>query len=218
MDHVQEHGTPGGHTCEANGQPLCEPHHDRKTKKAWDAVIDTNRDVTWTSMLGRIYVTKAHDFRQYTRLLSTATTAVDEAIDEGLDREDAINAAIYQALSYREDRARLQVDEFDDGFYAWGMVDLTHTGKQGRRVYYADPEVSRAERDRHRAATEPGDADPEGTSPEATSPEATSPDGTGPDGASSDGASPDGAGSDGNNDSGGNVTPWSDCEDDPPPF
>ncbi|WP_247094145.1 HNH endonuclease signature motif containing protein, partial [Ornithinimicrobium sp. F0845] len=41
MDHVQEHGTPGGHTCEANGQPACDPHHDQKTKKAWDAVIDT---------------------------------------------------------------------------------------------------------------------------------------------------------------------------------
>ncbi|MCK0114362.1 hypothetical protein MWU75_19705, partial [Ornithinimicrobium sp. F0845] len=80
---VQEHGTPGGHTCEANGQPACDPHHDQKTKKAWDAVIDTNRDVTWTTLLGRIYRTKAHDYTQYTKLLTAATTHIDDTIAAG---------------------------------------------------------------------------------------------------------------------------------------
>ncbi|MCK0114357.1 HNH endonuclease, partial [Ornithinimicrobium sp. F0845] len=46
IDHVQEYGTAGGHTCIGNGQPLDEPHHDLKTKKHWDAVIHANRDVT----------------------------------------------------------------------------------------------------------------------------------------------------------------------------
>src|SRR5699024_1662786 len=49
IDHVQEHGTPGGHTCISNGQPLDAPHHDLKTKKHWDAVLHANRDVTWTT-------------------------------------------------------------------------------------------------------------------------------------------------------------------------
>ncbi|USQ79916.1 hypothetical protein NF556_20405 [Ornithinimicrobium faecis] len=152
IDHVQEHGTPGGHTCIANGQPLDTPDHDLKTKKLWDAVIHANRDVTWTTLLGRIYTTKAHDYRQYTKLLTAATTQVDEAIATGTDPAAAVDAAVYQALSYRPAGAKLEAeddDDFSELFTGWHSVTLTHTPESGRRTYHPAPDAMRAETQRH---------------------------------------------------------------------
>ncbi|MCK0110886.1 hypothetical protein MWU75_01845 [Ornithinimicrobium sp. F0845] len=83
IDHVQEYGTAGGDTSEANAQSAHDPHHDLKTKKAWDATINAQREVTWTTLLRRIYTTKAHDHTQYTKLLTAATGFVTAA--EGPD-------------------------------------------------------------------------------------------------------------------------------------
>ncbi|WP_256829365.1 HNH endonuclease signature motif containing protein, partial [Ornithinimicrobium faecis] len=152
IDHVQEHGTPGGHTCIANGQPLDAPDHDLKTKKLWDAVIHANRDVTWTTLLGRIYTTKAHDYNQYTKLLTAATTQVHEAIASGDDPAAAVDAAVYQALSYRPAGAKLEAEDDDDFsvvFTGWDSVTLTHTPESGRRTYHPAPEAMRAEAQRH---------------------------------------------------------------------
>ncbi|WP_256838396.1 HNH endonuclease signature motif containing protein [Ornithinimicrobium faecis] len=152
IDHVQEHGTPGGHTCIANGQPLDTPDHDLKTKKLWDAVIHANRDVTWTTLLGRIYTTKAHDYRQYTKLLTAATTQVEEAIATGTDPAAAVDAAVYQALSYRPAGAKLEAEDDDDWselFTGWDSVTLTHTPESGRRTYHPAPDTMRAEAQRH---------------------------------------------------------------------
>lgn len=77
IDHVQEYGTPGGDTSEANAQSVNDQHHNLKTMKLWDAVINKHRDVTWTTLLGRIYTTKAHDYTQYTKLLTAATQFVN---------------------------------------------------------------------------------------------------------------------------------------------
>ena len=209
MDHVQEHGTPGGHTCEANGQPVCEPHHDLKTKKAWDAVIDANRDVTWTTMLGRIYRTKAHDFDQYTKLLVAATTEIHVAIGDGADREDTINAAIYQALSYRDAGDTLETDDLDDEFYGWDQVTLTHTRSDGRRSYRPDPEARQAEVDRHRAAGDQG-----GTA--AGDQGGTAADGQGGTAAGDQGGSHHDTG-DATRGGRDPETPWS-HDDEPPPF
>ncbi|WP_256839013.1 HNH endonuclease signature motif containing protein, partial [Ornithinimicrobium faecis] len=152
IDHVQEHGTPGGHTCIANGQPLDTPDHDLKTKKLWDAVIHANRDVTWTTLLGRIYTTKAHDYRQYTKFLTAATTQVEEAIATGTDPAAAVDAAVYQALSYRPAGAKLEAeddDDFSELFTGWHSVTLTHTPENGRRTYHPAPDAMRAEAQRH---------------------------------------------------------------------
>ncbi|USQ78362.1 hypothetical protein NF556_11960 [Ornithinimicrobium faecis] len=152
IDHVQEHGTPGGHTCIANGQPLDTPDHDLKTKKLWDAVIHANRDVTWTTLLGRIYTTKAHDYNQYTKLLTAATTQVHEAIASGDDPAAAVDAAVYQALSYRPAGAKLEAeddDDFSELFTGWDSVTLTHTPESGRRTYHPAPDAMRAEAQRH---------------------------------------------------------------------
>ncbi|HLS45928.1 MAG TPA: HNH endonuclease signature motif containing protein, partial [Ornithinicoccus sp.] len=158
LDHVQEYGTQGGHTCEANGQAACEPHHDQKTKKAWDAVIDANRDVTWTTLLGRVYRTKAHDYNQYTRLLTAATAAIDEAIGEGVDPSTAVDAAIYQALSYRPPQGTLEADDdsldWDSPFAGWDQVILTHTDNHGQRRYRPDPDTAQTEASRHDATVD----------------------------------------------------------------
>uniref|UniRef100_UPI002117C3B5 HNH endonuclease signature motif containing protein n=1 Tax=Ornithinimicrobium faecis TaxID=2934158 RepID=UPI002117C3B5 len=200
IDHVQEHGTPGGHTCIANGQPLDTPDHDLKTKKLWDAVIHANRDVTWTTLLGRIYTTKAHDYRQYTKLLTAATQQVEEAIAAGTDPAAAVDAAVYQALSYRPAGAKLEAeddDDFSELFTGWHSLTLTHTPENGRRTYHPNPDTMRAEAQRHHDTddrvpdSEKDDQGERGTEPCGREPE---------------------AGDD------GPTTPWPRDPDAPPPF
>lgn len=163
IDHVQEYGTPGGQTRIGNGQPLDEPHHDLKTKKFWDATLHRNRDVTWTTMLGRIYTTKTHDYRQYTRLLRKAVTAVEDATTDGMSQAEAIDRQIYQALCYRPPGGTLQapddVFEDDSQFTSWDQVTTTHTRPDGQRSYRPDPQVSRAEYERVREVVSPAGAD-----------------------------------------------------------
>ncbi|USQ81656.1 HNH endonuclease [Ornithinimicrobium faecis] len=195
IDHVQEHGTPGGHTCIANGQPLDTPDHDLKTKKLWDAVIHANRDVTWTTLLGRIYTTKAHDYRQYTKLLTAATQQVDEAIATGTDPAAAVDAAVYQALSYRPAGAKLEAeddDDFSELFTGWDSVTLTHTPESGRRTYHPAPDAMRAEAQRHHDTDDRVTHDQQATGDDQTSGD-TKPDD-------------------------GPTTPWTHDPDEPPPF
>ena len=162
IDHAQEYGTPGGHTCVSNGHPLDAPHHDLKTKKFWDAVLHANRDVTWTTLLGRIYVTKTHDYRQYTRLLTTATDAVTDQIAGGMDPAEAVDRQIYQALTYRPAGSSLQApdDDFhsDEQFTGWDQVTPTHSGPSGRRSYHPEPDIARAEHDRMHGAPSTADS------------------------------------------------------------
>ncbi|WP_256829818.1 HNH endonuclease signature motif containing protein, partial [Ornithinimicrobium faecis] len=195
IDHVQEHGTPGGHTCIANGQPLDTPDHDLKTKKLWDAVIHANRDVTWTTLLGRIYTTKAHDYRQYTKLLTAATQQVDEAIASGDDPAAAVDAAVYQALSYRPAGAKLEAeddDDFSELFTGWDSVTLTHTPESGRRTYHPAPDAMRAEAQRHHDTDDRFTHDQPDTGDDQTTRD-TKPDD-------------------------GPTTPWTHDPDEPPPF
>ena len=172
IDHVQEYGTQGGHTCISNGQPLHEPHHDLKTKKHWDAVIHANRDVTWTTLLGRIYRTKAHDYTQYTKLLTAATTAIHDATAAGTARADAIDDAIYQALTYRPPGAPYLAPDDDpfnpDIFTAWDILDTTHLNTTGRRTYHPHPDTLNAEKQRHHD-TQPDQTDQGDTGEQADS-------------------------------------------------
>lgn len=135
LDHVEEFGTPDGHTSEANGALLHTGHHQHKTEKLWDAIIDGDRDITWTSALGKIYQTKAHDYTQYSALMSGVTAEVTAGMDrptdlstgsgvaidtdinesaETLVAEARADQAIYAALSYRETGERLhEPDDLD---------------------------------------------------------------------------------------------------------
>lgn len=73
LDHVVEYHS-SGPTAELNLQVLDTGWHWAKTAKEWAAQMDPARTLTWTSMFGRLYRTRSHDYRQY---LSTGTPTSD---------------------------------------------------------------------------------------------------------------------------------------------
>ncbi len=153
FDHVQEFGTPGGDTSEANAALLHGVDHQRKTEKLWDAIIHPNRDMTWTSMLGRIYRTKAHDYNQYTALLRATTAEVAAASAD--DFAEALDLAVYAAMSYRPAHDPLEAEDDDteqETFPAWDLIGLRHLDAHGRRQWRPDPDVAEVERQRMAAA------------------------------------------------------------------
>jgi hypothetical protein len=116
-------------TAEPNLMNAHTGHHDPKTAQEWHAVMAANRDVTWTSLLGRIYRTRAHDYRTYSTLYRQALSRIHAETDQALahaadpqtdpqpgprsdprtgprtERQqalaDAVDRAIYTALTYR---------------------------------------------------------------------------------------------------------------------
>lgn len=169
IDHVQEFGTPGGETRESNGAIEHTVHHDHKTKGALQVTINENREMTWTTLLGKIYRTKAHDYTQYTSLVTGAIARVRE-VQDPLQRAGLIDAAIYQALSYRPQFGEtLAGEDFPDPegeFEGWDLVVLTHTDPTtGRRRYRPAPGVRDAEmtvhQDTHPAGRDEGNGDGE---------------------------------------------------------
>src|SRR5690606_5069952 len=63
LDHVQEY--PHGATRITNLAPVDRRHHGMKTNRWWSALMDADRTLTWTTLLGRVYMTGPHDYRQY---------------------------------------------------------------------------------------------------------------------------------------------------------
>lgn len=129
VDHVVEHGTPGGVTSESNGQLVHPGHHEAKTAKDWDAELRKNRDVEWTTLLGRVYRTRTWDYRRYVTLLVDAIDTVRSAPEA--ERADELNRQVYLALTLRELGERLNPgdDERDPDtirFEGWPRVALTH--------------------------------------------------------------------------------------------
>jgi hypothetical protein len=104
LDHVTPHGV-GGPTSETNLQDLHSRHHDGKTHGGWEAVMAPNRDVTWTSLLGRIYRTRAHDYRQYSSLFRGAVQRVHQDVEQALADD-----ATAQARARAEGRTDLGLD------------------------------------------------------------------------------------------------------------
>ncbi|GGK64829.1 hypothetical protein [Ornithinimicrobium pekingense] len=51
-----------------------------------------HRDVTWTSLLGRIYRTRAHDYRQYSTLFCDAVATVHDDVERALADDRAAHA------------------------------------------------------------------------------------------------------------------------------
>lgn len=136
IDHVEEFGA-GGPTSESNGQPLHTGHHDPKTAKDWDAHLAANRDVTWTTLLGRVYRTRAWDYRRYVTALTDAVDSVSRARPE--DLLDTLNREVYLALTHRELGERVSLlDDPDPDAPArdeWDRIELVHTDPvTGRRV------------------------------------------------------------------------------------
>ncbi|GGK79079.1 HNH endonuclease signature motif containing protein [Ornithinimicrobium pekingense] len=141
LDHVTPHGA-GGPTSETNLQDLHSRHHDGKTHGGWEAVMAPNRDVTWTSLLGRIYRTRAHDYRQYSSLFRAAVERVHQDVEQALADDAAARA-----------RARAE-GRIDDGLD--GRGERRQRASMTRQVALADA-VDRAV---YRALTYRGAARP----------------------------------------------------------
>ncbi|WP_134774464.1 hypothetical protein [Ornithinimicrobium flavum] len=129
VDHVTEYGTPGGTTTETNAQLLHTGHHEPKTAKDWDAHLAANRDLTWTSLLGRIYRTRAWDYRRYLTLLVDALDTVHDTAPQ--DRADQINHQIYLALTHHDLTEPLNPGDDDPEpdlirYGGWALIGLTH--------------------------------------------------------------------------------------------
>lgn len=239
FDHVTEWGTDGGDTCEANGALAHSGHHDLKTKKYLDAVINDRRDMTWTTLLGKIYRTKAHDYTQYSTLLREAIEEVQAADDD--EHAEAVDRAIYQALSHRPGGARLLAEDDQDcddhQFLSWSLIRLTHQdSRTGRTVNGAAPDALTAERERHRRAEDERATDRPSTGGTAADCRATDDAATGEsappsggDTATGYGATGDGAPTSSGDASAGGAEPereapnhergpWADDDEAPPPF
>lgn len=129
VDHVLEYGTPGGLTKESNGQLAHTAHHEAKTAQDWDADLSANRDVRWTTLLGRIYRTRGWDYRRYVTLLVDAIDAVRSAPAE--DQATELDRQVYLALTHRDLGERLNVGDDDldpdiSRFEGWPYVGLSH--------------------------------------------------------------------------------------------
>ncbi|WP_153394130.1 HNH endonuclease signature motif containing protein [Ornithinicoccus halotolerans] len=150
-DHAREFAE-GGPTAESNLELLHTAHHDLKTQRFWDAALDGNRDVTWTTLLGRIYRTRCHDYRQYLTLVTESIAEVRSAADDETDLVQAVNQAVYAALSYRAPTEVLQAEDDDlDAdlrFHGWDLISVTHTADDGQTRYRPHPDVVAAERRR----------------------------------------------------------------------
>lgn len=128
LDHVQEWllagpdtpdapatgGVTGGVTGELNLQTLDVPYHVVKTLKLWDAVMDELRNVTWTTLFGRIYTTRVHDYRQYLSSIGVPLASTGRyAPDDLLDQRTMASHLVYAALTHRDRRGRLEAGSDD---------------------------------------------------------------------------------------------------------
>ncbi|WP_299517565.1 hypothetical protein [uncultured Serinicoccus sp.] len=149
LDHVTEYLL-GGATAETNLQGVDTVFHALKTQKFWDAEIDATRTVTWTSLFGRSYRTRPHDYRQYLGYPEPGSTSATSTSGSGApsvaERRHLASLLVYAALAHRAVRGRLEAPDddpdsdshlLDDGHRA---VWVRHTRQRdGRRVTGARP-------------------------------------------------------------------------------
>lgn len=133
LDHVHPWGV-GGLTTESNLVTLDKRYHQLKTAGLISSAIGVNRDLTWTTVLGQVAVTRAHDYRQYSPSarhrsrpsracgtrdvigavhglapLNAAASGTHPSQREDLwHRRDLINRALYAALAERAPRACME--------------------------------------------------------------------------------------------------------------
>ncbi|MFK5633534.1 hypothetical protein [Ornithinimicrobium sp. LYQ103] len=131
LDHVTSYLL-GGSTNEVNLQGLDRVWHAAKTQKHWQAQIDATRNVTWTSLWGRLYRTRGHDYSQYLDLRSLAGPAPGSDPHEpashagpsgtsgrpGTDltpeeRRHLASLLVYSALAHRDPGSPLESDTDD---------------------------------------------------------------------------------------------------------
>ncbi|MGO0576787.1 hypothetical protein [Ornithinimicrobium panacihumi] len=146
IDHEKEWLT-SGWTAEPNLNCKAQLDHFRKTKKLWRSVMNSRRDVTWTTLLGQVATTRGHDYRQYfARVDALAPYDPTDVHHDGVwvgdradlqARRDLVNQLLYAAIVHRDPGERAEA--FDDvvdaedwlGLGDW--VQVNHTDEDGRR-------------------------------------------------------------------------------------
>ncbi|WP_130011941.1 hypothetical protein [Serinicoccus sediminis] len=166
LDHVTEYLL-GGPTSEHNLQGVDTVFHALKTQTFWDAEIDATRTVTWTSLLGRRYRTRPHDYRQYlgyphpetgtdaSRRASTGTSTSQgmSGTVTPAERRHLASLLVYAALAQRPERGRLEAPD-DDPDSDTHLLDDGHRAvwvrqtrqRDGRRVSGPRPGTPTPER------------------------------------------------------------------------
>ena len=144
LDHVEEYLL-GGPTSEQNLQSLDRPWHAVKTRKFWDAVMDATRNVTWESFWGKVYRTRAHDYRQYlTQAITLPDPGAPAAVPPGEpptleEQRHLASLLVYAAIAQRRPGDRLIADDDEPGADVefLGLREallIRHTTRDGRRV------------------------------------------------------------------------------------
>ena len=79
LDHEKPYAS-GGSTSESNLAFKHSWHHNNKTLGLWSSALAADRTITWTTLFGRVYTTRCHDYRTLHPL--------GRLIPDGVDRVD----------------------------------------------------------------------------------------------------------------------------------
>jgi hypothetical protein len=140
LDHEEPFGA-GGVTSETNLNAKHGAHHQVKTAGWWTSEMDSTRTVTWTTLFGRMYRTRAHDHRQYDQVQSDQVQSdhpqSDHSLESGagasrhltdaevaaVEDEDLRGRLVFAALCSREghDRWLEALDDYDTGAWTMGV-------------------------------------------------------------------------------------------------
>lgn len=118
--HAQlDHETPfdaGGPTSEANLAFKHSWHHNNKTLGLWSSALAADRTITWTTLFGRVYTTRSHDYRTLYPLGGPTTTegVVAPALAEAQQDPALADRLIYAALAHRNPGEGRLADDCDD--------------------------------------------------------------------------------------------------------
>lgn len=150
FDHETPHAE-GGPTSELNGDLKHEPHHQMKTWRVWLTELDATRRVTWTTLFGRCYITRAFDYRTLTQPWTPSDGAESDASAQARERwtaaaggdVDLQDRLIYAALAHRERGDRLAgLDDYPDPeerendggwLHHQAPIQLRHRTRRGQR-------------------------------------------------------------------------------------
>lgn len=126
LDHVVPWGTPHyGPTSPDNLVGLAKRPHDLKTRGHWSSAINERRDLTWTTLLGQVIVTRMHDYRQY-HGTPRPHAITDESLRAGVD--DLLRRAVERAAP---------LDPTQDEFHPSERTDLDERRDLANRAMYA---------------------------------------------------------------------------------
>lgn len=112
LDHERPYES-GGPTSETNLNAKHRGDHLVKTLGWWRTQMDATRTVSWTTFFGRLYITRAHDYRAYDTERPDRADPVSLLDPATVTDPDLRNRLVYAALSSRDGYDRW-LEAFDD--------------------------------------------------------------------------------------------------------